>query len=416
MNSILIVDDLESIHEMLDAVVQPIGLTTAFAKDGQSALELFKKEQFQLVLTDINMEPMDGIELLKELKSIDPNVLVIMMSGYANTDNAMQSLRLGAFDFITKPFKVDQLMHAINRAQDIFKSRIRDGDTADGDPSSNFVGDSENIQKLRKNIEKLSSTTNTILIEGEIGTQKSLVAALLHKSSLAEEESEAEKPFVTVSCKKLTVDEIQEQLIGNEKNGGPLFAEAKGGTLFVRDVEFLTDEFQSDLGNIISEFKEDVRVVCSTCRNLEAMTEAGEFDESLYFRISTSPVKVPSLRDRADDIPLIARAILNCTGFEDLDVSDRAKALLAAYQWPGNYTELKHAIEEAANQCDGETLRAKDLPEKIHDMASWPSLTDFMENKSREYMSRVLQACKGDASKAAEILKCEENEFATLDS
>ncbi len=416
MNSILIVDDLESIHEMLDAVVQPIGLSTAFAKDGQNALELFKEKRFPLVLTDINMSPMDGMELLKELKAIDPNVLVIMMSGYANTDNAMQSLRLGAFDYITKPFKVDQLMSAINRAQEVFKTRAKDGDVNDGDPSLNFIGDSPSIQKLRKSVEKLSSTTNTVLIEGEIGTQKSLVASLLRKAEENEEDSAEERPFIALSCKKLSEEELKDSLVGPEQKGGSLFQEARGGILFIRDIEFLAADIQNELGTIISELKDEVRVVCSTCQNLEAMTDKGEFDESLYFRISSSPLKVPSLRERADDIPIIARAILNSLEMEEFEISDRAKALLAAYQWPGNYTELKQSIEEAAAQCENQTIRAKDLPEKIHDMTSWPSLTDYVEGKSREYMTRVLQACKGDSSKAAEILQCEEGELASIEN
>ena len=416
MNSILIVDDLESIHEMLDAVVQPIGLTTAFAKDGQTALELFKEKRFPLVLTDINMSPMDGMELLQELKAIDPNVLVIMMSGYANTDNAMQSLRLGAFDYITKPFKVDQLMSAINRAQDVFKTRAKDGDVNEGDPSLNFIGDSPSIQKLRKSVEKLSSTTNTVLIEGEKKKKKSLVASLLRKAGENEEDSEEERPYVTLSCKKLSEEELKDSLVGPEQKGGSLFQEARGGILFIRDIESLASDIQNELGTIISELKDEVRVVCSTCQNLEAMTDKGEFDESLYFRISSSPLKVPSLRERADDIPIIARAILNSLEMEEFEISDRAKALLAAYQWPGNYTELKQSIEEAAAQCENQTIRAKDLPEKIHDMTSWPSLTDYVEGKSREYMTRVLQACKGDSSKAAEILQCEEGELASLEN
>ncbi|MEM9158139.1 MAG: sigma-54 dependent transcriptional regulator [Verrucomicrobiota bacterium] len=405
MPSILIVDDQESIHEMLDSVVQPMGFETSFASNGSEALEKFKQQPSDIVLTDIRMEAMDGIQLLAEVRKINPKAIVIMMSGYADTKNAMASLKQGAFDYLTKPFKVDQLISAIKRAILKIREQAAEKKETNEDPSQALIGDSAAIGKLRQTIAKLATTKTPILLQGEAGTQKALIASLIHESDSSEEES----PFISVDCKSISPEGLRIQLIQ-----GQSIDQAKGGTLFIRDVDELPIDLQGELGNKIREVKTEVRIICSSGLDLEAKVNQGAFDDSLFYRISTIPVHIPSLRERSQDVPLLAISILQKSGIEDLEFNGRAKALLQGYRWPGNYTELKEVVEAAAGQAEDGQIGGDDLPEKVKNIEAWPTLSEHLQESTHEYMIRVLQACQGDVERAAKILECEKEKLADL--
>lgn len=404
MQSILIVDDLDTIHDMLDTVVQPLGYQTAFASNGRQALQMYQEKAYDIVLTDISMEPMDGLELLVRLRETDPKAIVIMMSGYADIDKAMRSLRGGAYDFLTKPFKVDQLIKAINRAA--AKSREVKSGASQGGSESDLIGESQVARKLRQAIDKLAGTNTPILLQGEIGTQRSLIAHILHDKSEARDEA-----FVTVDCAAAEAEELKARLIGSDGQGGSALKDARGGTLFIKDIDKLPIELQPRLGEIISETKGDLRFICSSCLNLESRVDSGKFDDSLFYRISTVPVSVPSLRDRPEDVPSIAQAILRERKLDDIEISAEAKSLLQGYLWHGNVRELRETIETAAAVCEENRIDPDDLPEKISNVDSWPTLQDFMGEKSQEYMQRVLNACQGDVDRAAQVLKCDPSAF-----
>lgn len=400
MQSILIVDDMESIHEMLDTFVQPLGYATRYASNGNDAIKAYQEERPDIVLTDIKMSPMDGLEFAKKLKEIDPEVIIIMMSGYASMNNALTSLKMGAFDYLTKPFKIDQLMAAISRASKLIQSKQSD----QGDGSSNFlVGNSAAAKSLKEAIEHVSKSSSPVLLQGEKNTQKSLVAAKIGQNQ-AREDSNA--PFVAFDCKENDANSIREKLLG-----GTLIKEAEGGSLLIENIENLPKEFQSEVAETIQANKTQTRFIFSTSENLERLVEKDAFDDSLYYRISSHSIDVPSLKERSKDIPLIAKSILRNLGKDEIQIDDQAKSLLQSYRWPGNFKELQEAIEHAAANCSDGTIQAESLPERIRDLSEWSKLTDYIEEATLEYKRRVLQACHGDLELAAEVLGCEQEQL-----
>ncbi len=283
MQSILIVDDLESIHEMLDAVIQPIGYNTAFATDGEIALQKIREERYDIVLTDINMKPMDGLALLAQIKEADPEAIVIMMSGYANVENATQALKLGAFDYLTKPFKVDQLMNSIARAAAERKKRRQSGNAAAAQNSILLSGDSETAKSLNERLTRAAKLPTPLLITGDTGTQKANIAALVHARSDA-----AGEPFVTIDAKKADSGELPGMLFDSAGAASETIRSAEGGFLFLANIDAIPRELQASLGTLIRDLKGETRVICSSSHDLEQLVEQGQFEDGLYFRIANN--------------------------------------------------------------------------------------------------------------------------------
>jgi len=406
MQSILIVDDLESIHEMLDAVIQPIGYNTAFATDGEIALQKIREEHYDIILTDINMKPMDGLALLSQIKEADPNAIVIMMSGYANVENATQALKLGAFDYLTKPFKVDQLMSSINRASKERKRRLDSGNNATAQNSILLSGDSETVKSFGERLSRAAKLPTPLLITGDSGTQKANIAAAVHAKG-----DQAGEPFVTIDAKKAEASEIAELLFDNEGGPSETVRSAQGGTLFITAVETVPSDQQTKLGNLIRDLKGEVRVICSSSKDLEQLVEAGEFQDALYFRIANNALHVPALRDRADDIAALALAYFAQNHHPFNSIGEGALALLQGYRWPGNYTEFQEVLAAAAEVGEGQVIREADLPEKLRDISSWPNLESYLEEQANRYKQAVLKACQGDTEKAAQILGIDAGEL-----
>ena len=399
MQSILIVDDLESIHEMLDAVIQPIGYSTAFATDGEIALQKIREEHYDIVLTDINMKPMDGLSLLAKVKEADPEAIVIMMSGYANVDNATQALKLGAFDYLTKPFKVDQLMNSIARAADERKKRRSSSAAAAAQNSILLSGDSEIAKSFNERLSRAAKLPTPLLIVGDAGTQKANIAALVHARSAS-----ADEPFVTIDAKQADPAALTETLVDSNGSPGETVRSAQGGFLYLAHVDSIPRELQAPLGTLIRDLKGETRVVCSSSRDLEQLVEDGQFEDALYFRIANNLLQVPALRDRPEDIPALALAYFAQSHLPFNALAEGAAALMQGYRWPGNYTEFQEVLAAAAQVGEGETVREADLPDKLRDISSWPNLEDYLAEQAQRYKSAVLKACQGDSEKAAQIL------------
>lgn len=406
MQSILIVDDLESIHEMLDAVIQPIGYTTAFATDGEIALQKIRQERYDIILTDINMKPMDGLALLAQIKEADPTAVVIMMSGYANIENATQALKLGAFDYLTKPFKVDQLMNSISRAAGERQKRLDSGGDSAAQNSILLSGDSEVAKLFADRINRAAKLTTPLLISGETGTQKANIAAVVHAKSEA-----AGEPFITIDAKKLSPEELNEQIFNADGGPSETVLSAQGGFLFIANIDAIPNDKQIALGQIIRDLKGETRFICSSTRDLEQLVESGEFEDALYFRIANNAIQVPSLRDRPDDIAALALAYFAQQHLPFNALGERASALLQGYRWPGNYTEFQEVLSAAATNGEGQTIRQADLPEKLRDTSSWPSLAEYIDEQATRYKQAVMKACQGDTAKAALVLGIEASEL-----
>lgn len=410
MASILIVDDLVSIHEMLEAVIQPTGYATAFATDGEKALARYKAEKFDLVLADIDMKPMDGITLLKQLKQYDPGCIVIIMTAYASTESAIQALKFGAFDYLQKPFRVDELIKTLKRGIE-FKRIVAERELQSGAAAANaadfearLVGHSAAIKRLIVQLKKLATAHTPILVSGELGSGHEIAAELLHAAG-----QPAGSPFVSVDCKQNMPDVLQEGLLGPDSTGGVWVGQAKGGTLVLHNIQCLDRDLQAKLVAVLRGHAAHLRVVCSTEVDLERLTEEGQFNEELFYRIAALPVHLPALRERLDDLPLLLKSVAASAVNPTLDVrlvefTDDALATLRAYRWPGNLSEFTQVISQVVSTTDSRVITSAQLPLRVHELKNWPSLADYLAGQEKQYVARVLHAAGGDKAKAAKAL------------
>lgn len=420
MPSVLIVDDLTSIHEMLEAVIQPIGFTSAFATDGNKALERYKAERFDIVLVDVQMKPMDGITLLRELKRLDPKSVVIIMTAYANTSNALEALKLGAFDFLQKPFKVDELISALKRGIEFKKMSAKppkrpaaqsaaaasSADSgASGEQLETFImGESKKIKKIAPQIKKLVGSKTPVLITGEPGTGKKAVAELIHAQGTAEG-----SPFVRFDCSLVEEAEMRAGLIGPTGQGGAWIEQAKGGILFLEHVQAMPVAIQKDVVSVLRAAGTAFRLICSSTEDLEKMIDQGSFNEELFYRIAALPLVMPPLRERAEDIPVLVKSLAATATNAHFDVrqaefTDDAMEILSAYRWPGNITELRQVVVQVVSEADSKVITGKQLPLRLHDLKDYPSLADYLAGQEKQYVERVLHASRGDKTKAAKVL------------
>lgn len=421
MPSVLIVDDLTSIHEMLEAVIQPLGFTAAFATDGAKALERYKAGKFDLVLVDVQMKPMDGITLLRQLKAIDPQAVIIVMTAYANTNYALDALKLGAFDFLQKPFKVDELISALKRgiesrkqgaarakkpqaaAGPIQVSAPRE-DTAEDLHAVYLLGESKKIKKIGPQVKKLTSSKTPVLIVGEMGTGKRVIAEMIHKQGMPEG-----SPFVHFDCSQVSEDELREGLVTAGGQGGAWVDQAKGGTLYLEQINHLPLALQKALVGVLRGAGSSFRLCCSSTEDLEKLIDAGKFHDELFYRIGALPLMLPPLRERLEDLPQLLSALAATVpnpkfDTKQVEFAPEVLALFAAYRWPGNIAELRQVVAAVVSEADTKTLTAAQLPDHLRDLKGMPTLAEFLAQEERSYIERILRACRGDKAKAAKVL------------
>lgn len=394
---------------MLEAVIQPTGYATAFATDGEKALVRYKAEKFDLVLADIDMKPMDGITLLKQLKHYDPSTVVVIMTAYASTESAIQALKYGAFDYLQKPFKVDELLLTLKRAAEFKRALAERGSrppmpTAKLDFESRLVGPSAKIKRLITQLKKLSSALTPVLITGELGSGHEIVAELLHTTRAAEG-----SPYVTIDCQQTAPEALREGLLGPAGTGGRWIEQAKGGTLFLQHVQCLKKDAQAALVSVLRTHAHQFRLVCATEEDLEKLTEEGRFNEELFYRIAALPVHVPPLRERLEDLPALLKDVANQTANPQFDAkltefTEDALVTLRAYRWPGNLAEFNQFVSQIVSTSETRVITSAQLPLRVHELKDWPSLPDYLAGQEKQYIARVLHACGGDKAKAAKVL------------
>jgi DNA-binding NtrC family response regulator len=410
MPSVLIVDDLISIHEMLDAVIQPTGFSTAFATDGEKALTRYKAEKFDLVLADIDMKPMDGITLLKQLKQYDPNNVTIIMTAYASTESAVQALKFGAFDYLQKPFRVDELIATLRRGIEFREIQAQRASSPAGtgvkaaDIEGRLVGKSPQIKKLIQQVKKLAAVRTPVLLVGENGTGKTSVAEILHGATGADISH-----FVRIDCSLSSEQSFRDGLLGLNGEGGPWVRDAKGGTLFLQHLQCLSLPVQKELVSVLRNTAHGFRLVCSTTEDLEKMVDDGRFNDELFYRVASLPLAMPPLRDRKEDIPLLVkhfclRATNPIVDTNVIEFTDDAMAVLTAYHWPGNLTEMFQLVSKIASTTETRVMTSEQLPLRLRQVESWPTLAEFTAGQEKQYMDRVLHACRGDKAAAAKVL------------
>ncbi len=434
---ILIVDDVLSIRELLEIFLKKEGYEVTSSPDAEQALQLAKTVDLDLIISDIRMANMTGIDLLREVRDQGFNGQFILLTAYADAETAIQALKMGAYDYIQKTENfIEELKLVVAGALE--NRRLREENTylrrefRKLHGMGNLIGKSQKMQELFKMIEVVSATASTILVTGESGTGKELVAKAIHLNS-----PRADCQFVSVNCGAFTETLLESELFGYVKgsftgaatNKKGLFEVADKGTIFLDEIGETSPAMQVKLLRVLQErvirrvggteeIPVDVRIIAATNRNLPAMVAEGQFREDLYYRISVIPLEIPPLRHRRDDIPLLANHFLSrlnsSMGRGIRRLSDEALKRIEAYGWPGNVRELENAIERAFILETSEELSAKHLPESV--AGSKPrtpvaipddgfSLEDYVESLQKSYLEEALRRSNGVQVKAAELLK-----------
>ena len=381
--TILLIDDDQSLRRVTEFTLHEAGYRVLTAADGGEGLRLFAQENPALVITDIQMPGLSGYEVLKKIKEQSPTALVIVITAYGTVEKAVEAMKLGAYDYLTKPFSRDELTLTVGKAlaydglrEENRKLREELSDKAD---FSRLVGISESMREVFALVRKVAASEATVLIGGESGTGKELVARAIHSGS-----ERQGGPFVAVNCAAIPRDLLESELFGHTRGAftGAIkerkgkFEQAEGGTLFLDEVGELPLDLQPKLLRALQEReiepvggtarKIDVRLVAATNRDLEAALGEGSFREDLYYRLAVIPLHLPPLRERRDDIPLLVRHFLDKHGKNPPVVcSEAALEALADYDWPGNVRELENAVERMLILRRGAGIELDDLPPKI---------------------------------------------------
>lgn len=441
---ILIVDDEPNLRKVLGAHLTREGYEVVLASDGEEALSLVDKGGIDVVVTDMVMPRLDGLSLLRLLVSQYPDLPVIMITAHGTVDSAVEALKLGAFDYITKPFEREELKQVIAKAarsRALFKKNA----TPETDRGRyQIIGQSQKMMDIYSIIAKVADAPSTVLVTGESGTGKELVASALHANSRRKD-----KPFIKVNCAAIPESLLESELFGHERGAftGAVSAKpgrfelADTGTLFLDEIGEIPVEMQVKLLRALqeSEFervggirtvKVDVRIVAATSRDLEKLIEAGRFREDLFYRLNVVPIYLPSLRERSEDVPLLAdhfREKYNRRlGKQVEGFSEAATQALLAHGWPGNIRELENVIERTLLFCERPIVDVSDLPEALHPVVAGPTATgdtapvalnlpagrvdakELVEQHSEETWRKLLVAklaeTQGNVTQAAKLL------------
>lgn len=421
--SVLVVDDEKGMIEWLKIALEKEGYEVETAMSGEKALELARSRYFHCVITDIKMAGMDGLQLLKKLKEEDPDVITIIITAYGTFESAVEALRSGASDFITKPFRIDEITFRLKnvfekerlRQENIFlKNKITEEEGV-------IIGESKEMKELLTLVDKVAITDATIMIYGETGTGKELIARRLHNKSYRKSEQ-----FVALNCGALPDTLLESELFGYKKgaftgavqNKKGLFKVADGGTFFLDEVGEISPKIQVKLLRVL-QYKEvvplgdtktvkvNVRLVGATNKNLEESVRRGEFREDLFYRLNVIPVFIPPLRDRKVDIPLLIKRFTERTAkrlkIAIKEFSQAAMDKLMDYTWPGNVRELENCVERTMILLDSDKITEKDISLIIHSDISAReerTLKDLEINAIRD----VIKKCGGNKVKAAKML------------
>jgi two-component system, NtrC family, response regulator AtoC len=428
---ILIVDDDHVTRELLKEVLEKEGYVIQLAMSGEDAVRIVRNEYFPIILSDIRMAEMDGMAVLREVKKSEIPSSVILMTGFGSMEGAIEAIQEGAFDYVSKPFKMGDLKAVVARAAKHWDS-LREMKEA---PSSerlkmtakSLIGQSPKIVEVYKTLARAAMSSSTVLVIGESGTGKELVARAIHDNS-----QRRNHRFVAVNCGALAENLLESELFGHVKGAFTgaigdkrgLFEEANSGTLFLDEIGDITPALQIKLLRVLQENelkpvgsneirKVNVRVIAATHRDLEAQVRSGKFRDDLYYRLKVIAIELPPLRDRMEDLPYLVEHFLARYSEKNKKkvshVSDEAMFLLKNYSWPGNIRELEHAIERAVAMTNTSILFPEDFPSEIFRAApllveGGSSSRTSLEEMEKTHIVKVLQEVHFNKSKASDIL------------
>lgn len=430
---VLVVDDDVKMLELLKKVLSKRGYVVDISPKPKEALEKFASDGFDIIVTDINMPEMSGLEILKQVKSMAPDTIVIMITAFATVSSAVESMKLGAYDYIIKPFNMEEFVLIIDRASEqiLLKKELEllRKEVQQKYSFGNIIGKSPLMRKVFQLIRQVASTNSNVIIYGKSGTGKELVAKAIHYNS-----SRKDKPFIAVNCSAIPESLLESELFGHEKGAFTgavssrkgLFEEANGGTIFLDEVGDMSLAMQAKLLRVIEDKeiravgsdkprKIDVRIIAATHKNLEKAVKEGTFREDLFYRLNVIPIYLPELRERVEDIPLLVEYFLKKYGEEagrpNIRISREALACMMKYSWPGNVRELENLIERLVVLSPADEITVNDLPEHIR-ICKAESLVEeltlgekiTLEELEKRYILKILRETGWHKSNAAKIL------------
>lgn len=432
--SVLLVDDDETFRRLLDRELSFMGYKITSVPGGEEALRAIAEENFDVTLLDIVMPGIGGIEVLKSIKEARPMTEVIMLTGHATIDSAINSMKLGAYDYLSKPCQLDELQAVIQKAYEkkslVQQNVLLKQELARKERFQEFVGCSPGLKAVLEMIAKVAAADSTVLIRGESGAGKELVARAVHKNS-----PRRDHPFVVVDCGSLHETLLQSELFGHEKGAFTgavalkhgLFEVADKGTLFLDEIGDVSPAIQFKLLRVletgtfrrvggIKDIKVDVRVLASTNKDLQKLVSEGLFREDLFYRLNVITIPIPPLRERREDISLLAKNFTEhttVTGKERKEITPEAMELLVNYHWPGNVRELQNVIERAIILSEDKYIKPEDLPTNLKRGMDFYERVDqgpYMSLKELEkrYISTLLKEFGGHRGKVAQVLKISE--------
>ena len=430
--NILVVEDEELMRSILRQLLEEENFRVLTADSAENALEIFSTNDVDATLTDIKMSGMDGLELLDQIKTIDEEAIVIIMTAYSSVDSAIAALRKGAYDYVTKPFVNEDLLQTVKnavRTKELFKeNRVLRRELDKKYSFSEIIGTSEALQKVFRIVEKVTDTNASVLIQGESGTGKELFARSIHFNS-----SRRTKPFLAINCGALPESLLESELFGHTKGAFTgatsdkkgLFRSADNGTILLDEIGEMPQNLQVKLLRALQEhevtpvgsssaIKFDARIIAATNKNLEQEVAENRFREDLFYRLNVIEINLPPLRKRREDIPLLVKYFVSKISreqnSEEKPISKEAMSAFLNYDWQGNVRELQNAIERAYILSDGE-IKKENLPAKIInqtenalEMRDPEGLRPTLEEMERRYILEILESAGQDKTDAAEIL------------
>lgn len=444
MEKILVVDDEKSMRDFLALVLKKEGYFVTVASDGEEAIEILQKDIFDLVITDVKMPSLSGIDVLKAVKETAGETLVIMITAFASTETAIEALKEGAYDYITKPFQIEEVKLIIRnalekrrlRAENLLLRRELKGLAT----FENIIGKSEKMQKVFETVRKVADTSSNVLIFGESGTGKELIARSIHFNSRRKD-----KPFVTVNCSALPETLLESELFGHMKgsftgaisNKEGLFEVANGGTIFLDEIGETSPAIQVKLLRVLQEkefrriggtkdVRVDVRIIAATNKDLDRAIAEGTFREDLYYRLDVIPIHVPPLRERLEDIPLLVQHFLNkisqTAGKNIKGITPEALQLLKTQEWRGNVRELENVIERTIALVAGGMIGPEDLRgcfQKPSQKDGWTlplpeeglNLEELLDRLERDFLLKALERTRWVKKEAAKLLQMDFRAF-----
>lgn len=427
---ILIVDDEKDILRALEFILSREGYSVATATSGEEAIDLLKKDEYDLVLTDLRMEGMDGLEVLKRTLHLRPSTVVVIMTAYATVESAVTAMKMGASDYIVKPFINEDVKLRIKRLLEhrrlLQENIILKQQLSQRIPGKIFLGNSNQVQELLGLLEQVIPTKSNVLILGESGTGKGLIAELIHYNS-----PRKDRPFISINCSAIPETLLESELFGYKKGAFTgavsdkkgLITMADGGTLFLDEIGDMPLSLQAKLLKVIETGEiiplgdtvkrlVDVRIIAATNTDLEKKVKEGGFREDLYYRFSVIEIKIPPLRERKEDIPVLVNYFVKTIAEENnksiKGVDNEAMALLIQYSWPGNVRELKNVIERAVVLSKGEYITVSELPDKIKgvkdSVGSSRTLKDILNEYEKALITNALHEHNNDKEATARAL------------